>query len=95
MGCILLMFPTYVTGYSLAQIVKSKLLLTIPNPFLQSQTRHNSWTIAQQLFLDDVCKEGKGYQYGTVELNPIQARGVFRDPQRFLSITLRAFKIIL
>ena len=28
-------------------------------------------------------------------LNPIQARGVFRDPQRFLSITLRAFEIIL
>ena len=29
------------------------------------------------------------------ELNPIQARGVFRDPQRFLSITFRAFEIIL
>ena len=27
--------------------------------------------------------------------NPIQAKGVFRDPQRLLSITLRAFEIIL
>ena len=27
--------------------------------------------------------------------NPIQARRIFRDPQRFLSITLRAFEIIL
>ena len=28
-------------------------------------------------------------------VNPIQARGVFRDPQRFLSITFRMFEIIL
>ena len=28
-------------------------------------------------------------------LDPIQARGAFRDPQRFLFITFRAFEIIL
>ena len=30
-----------------------------------------------------------------IRVYAIQARGVFRDPQRFLSITLRAFEIIL
>ena len=35
----------------------------------------------------------EGWRHGGI--NPIQAMGSFRDAQRFLSITLRAFEIIL
>ena len=32
--------------------------------------------------LDDVCKEGKGYQYGTVELKPLEFVDDIADPNR-------------
>ena len=32
--------------------------------------------------LDDVCKEGKGYQYGSVELKPFEFVDDIADPNR-------------
>ena len=32
--------------------------------------------------LDDICKEGKGYQYGTVELRPLEFKDDIADPNR-------------
>ena len=32
--------------------------------------------------LDDVCKEGKGYQYGSVELKPFEFVDDIADPSR-------------
>ena len=53
--------------------------MAIPIPFLQKKLSNKAQLLGTVLSpilkdcsLDDVCKERKGYQYGTVELTPLE-----------------------
>ena len=53
----------------------------IPIPSLQRKSS-NKAPILNNCSLDHVCKEGKGYQHGSVELKPLEFVDDIADPNR-------------
>ena len=68
-------------------------LLNTPEVFPNIGVYYNNLLLL--LLMNQNFFSGIFEQHDFLSFNPIQARGVFRDSQRFLSITLRAFEIFL
>ena len=61
--------------------------MAIPIPFLHRKSSNKAQFLDQHSILnncslDDVCKEGKGYQNGTVELKPLEFVDDIADPNK-------------